>query len=76
MNSLQHGVFRHDELIRVYAPPNLHSVMPGNKVMLRSGGPCMIVDSVIDKEHAYCSWDENGVRVAEWLMAMGCNPIL
>lgn len=64
MNS---AVFDINDLVLVYAPPNLYSVMPGNAVMLRSGGPKMIVDYVIgervgDKHEAACSWDYEGVR--------------
>ena len=61
------GVFDINDLVVVYAPPNLYSVMPGNAVMLRSGGPKMIVDYTIgdrvgDKHEAVCSWTVNGIR--------------
>ena len=59
MNS---GFFNESDLVKVYAPPNLFSVMPGNLVMLRSGGPKMIVDYQDDAGMAVCSWAVNGTR--------------
>lgn len=52
------GIFDINQLIACYAPPNLHSVMPGNRVMLRSGGPEMVV----------CDVDESGRAVCQWLV--------
>jgi uncharacterized protein YodC (DUF2158 family) len=49
-------VFRSDDLIRCYAPPNLRAVMPGNKVMLRSGGPEMTVSYTDRHGRAVCQW--------------------
>jgi uncharacterized protein YodC (DUF2158 family) len=48
--------FNEEDLVRCYAPPNLLSVMPGNHVMLRSGGPCMIVEDTNEKGEVICSW--------------------
>jgi uncharacterized protein YodC (DUF2158 family) len=52
-----------DDLVRCYAPPNLRSVMPGNRVMLRSGGPEMIVRETLPGDRARCDWtDSSGKR--------------
>jgi uncharacterized protein YodC (DUF2158 family) len=59
--SLQQGMFKEQDLIAVYALPNLHSVMPGNEVMLRSGGPNMIVSDVAENGDAICKWEADGV---------------
>ncbi len=57
---LKSAVFDRTQLISCYAPPNLRSVMPGNRVMLRSGGPEMIVSGVDDKGRAICQWLSHG----------------
>ena len=57
---MQSGVFKAEDLILCYAPPNLHSVMPGNRVMLRSGGPEMIVSGTDENGHAVCQWEDKG----------------
>lgn len=58
---MQRGVFDASELVKVFSRPNLHSVMPGNKVMLRSGGPRMIVrETTEDGKSAVCDWDDDG----------------
>jgi uncharacterized protein YodC (DUF2158 family) len=49
------------DLIQCYAPPNLRSVMPGNKVMLRSGGPEMTVCDTLPNGDAWCQWMADGV---------------
>lgn len=49
------------DLIRCYAPPNLRSVMPGNRVMLRSGGPEMTVADTDAEGRAVCQWMADGV---------------
>lgn len=51
------GTFDAKDLIIAYAPPNLRSVMPGNRVMLRSGGPEMTV----------CDTDAQGMAVCQWM---------
>lgn len=48
--------FSATELITCYAPPNLRSVMLGNRVMLRSGGPEMTVCDVDAAGRAICQW--------------------
>ena len=48
------------QLVVCYAPPNLRSVMPGNRVMLRSGGPEMTVCDVDGKGRAFCQWVVDG----------------
>ena len=48
--------FDASKLVTCYAPPNLGSVMPGNRVMLRSGGPEMTVCDVDEKGRAVCQW--------------------
>jgi len=58
-------VIPEQDLIPVYAPPNLLSVMPGNKVMLRSGSPCMTV-SIAEEGRAYCQWEEDGKLSGDW----------
>ena len=50
------GTFSVSDLVQVYAPANLHSVMPGNKVMLRSGGPEMTVYDTAPNGDALCQW--------------------
>lgn len=50
------NVFSTDLLIPCYAPPNLRSVLPGNRVMLRSGGPEMIVSGTDSDGRAVCQW--------------------
>lgn len=53
--------FNESNLVKVYAPPNLHSVMPGNQVMLRSGGPRMTVYDVAANGDALVSYvDDEG----------------
>lgn len=58
--ALETGTFSADELIHCYSPPNLLSVMPGNRVMLRSGGPEMIVMDNRPDNHALCMWEGDG----------------
>lgn len=53
---IESGKFDPSDLVPVYALPNLRSVMPGNKVMLRSGGPEMTVSDVDAAGNAICSW--------------------
>ncbi|WP_426195080.1 DUF2158 domain-containing protein [Massilia sp. DWR3-1-1] len=48
--------FNVGDLVVCYAPPSLRSVMPGNRVMLRSGGPEMTVCDVNDQGQALCQW--------------------
>lgn len=57
---MQTGIFAADDLIRCYAPPNLRSVMPGNRVMLRSGGPEMTVSDIDNQGRAVCQWMAQG----------------
>jgi uncharacterized protein YodC (DUF2158 family) len=57
---MKRGVFNEADLIRCYAPPNLLSVMPGNRVMLRSGGPEMTVYDVAENGDALCQWMAGG----------------
>jgi uncharacterized protein YodC (DUF2158 family) len=54
------GIFDCNDLVICYAPPNLLSVMPGNHVMLRSGGPDMIVADVTPEGDAICQWMAEG----------------
>ena len=83
MSKLNEGSFRAEDLVLCYAPANLYSVMPGNKVMLRSGGPKMtVVESWIDeKDHdnskALCMWgnDEEYKETYKktfWLVCLTC----
>lgn len=58
---MESGEFDENDLVRCYALPNLLSVMAGNKVMLRSGGPEMIVAGTDINGYAICHWIENGV---------------
>lgn len=53
---LNHEYFDNSRLVACYAPPNLRSVMPGNKVMLRSGGPEMTVCDINELGQALCQW--------------------
>lgn len=52
--------FETSQLIACYAPPSLRSVMPGNRVMLRSGGPEMVVCDVDADGRAVCQWLADG----------------
>lgn len=54
------GTFNTADLIQCYAPPSLRSVMPGNRVMLRSGGPEMTVSDVDEQGMAVCQWMSGG----------------
>ena len=54
------GTFDTSQLIICYAPPNLLSVMPGNRVMLRSGGPEMTVCDTDSAGRAICQWLVDG----------------
>ncbi|MCY0910853.1 DUF2158 domain-containing protein [Massilia antarctica] len=55
------GTFNVSDLVECYAPPNLRSVMPGNRVMLRSGGPEMTVIGMTHTGHVACNWMVNGL---------------
>ncbi|HEX8615654.1 MAG TPA: hypothetical protein VF800_30600 [Telluria sp.] len=55
------GTFNAADLVKCYAPPNLHSVMPGNRVMLRSGGSEMTVCDTLSNGDALCQWISAGV---------------
>lgn len=57
---MHHGVFEVGQLVVCCAPPNLLSVMPGNRVMLRSGGPEMTVCDTNAKGQAICQWVSGG----------------
>ncbi|MTW11418.1 DUF2158 domain-containing protein [Pseudoduganella eburnea] len=54
------AVFSAADLLPTYAPPSLREVMPGNRVMLRSGGPEMIVCDVTATGAAQCQWMVDG----------------
>ncbi|MDQ2822053.1 MAG: DUF2158 domain-containing protein [Pseudomonadota bacterium] len=56
--------FNVSDLAHCYAPPNLRSVMPGNKVMLRSGGPEMTVCDMNEQGQALCQWMDGDRMVA------------
>lgn len=58
---MQTATYDARDLIRCYAPPNLRSVMPGNRVMLRSGGPEMTVSDNDEHGRAVCQWMLDGV---------------
>lgn len=62
---MQTATFPHNQLIGCYAPANLRSVMPGNRVMLRSGGPEMIVADVDGDGRAVCQWMDGAVLQRE-----------
>lgn len=62
--SFRRGEFDVCALVKTYAPPNLLSVMPGNKVMLRSGGPEMTVCDVDEHGKAVCQWEGAGGNFA------------
>lgn len=53
--------FDPSKLVVCYAPPNLRSVMPGNRVMLRSGGPEMTVCDMDGAGRAICQWLIDGM---------------
>lgn len=60
-NSMNQGIFELSQLVICYAPPNLREVMPGNRVMLRSGGPEMTV----------CDTDAEGRAIVQWMTDEG-----
>jgi uncharacterized protein YodC (DUF2158 family) len=73
MSNMNSESFKQGDLILLYAPPNLRSVMPGNKVMLRSGGPCMIVEEYIEKEDsAVCKWNGEGTELNRATFPLAC----
>lgn len=55
---MNHGIFDCGQLVQCYAPANLRSVMPGNRVMLRSGGPEMTVCDTDDQGRAVVLWED------------------
>ena len=57
---MRSGTFDASQLVICYAPPNLRSVMPGNHVMLRSGGPEMTVCDMDGVGRAVCQWLVDG----------------
>lgn len=70
---MKQGTVDTDDLIKVYSVPNLRSVMPGNRVMLRSGGPEMIVrETSQDGDHAVCDWDDGDGRRQTHTFALVC----
>lgn len=52
------------------APAVAFSCQPGSHVRLRSGGPEMVVQLVLD-DHALCEWEQNGATCSE-LIAVVC----
>lgn len=62
---MNRGTFDASDLVASYAPPNLLSVMPGNKVMLRSGGPEMTVCDVTPNGMAVCQYMGEYKGIAE-----------
>lgn len=68
---IEHGLFDAADLVRCYARPNLRSVMAGNKVELRSGGPEMTVVETDGADHAIANWlDANGtLQTARFALA-------
>ena len=69
LSMLNEEDFHADDLVACYAPPNLRSVMPGNRVMLRSGGPEMIVTRQIDDDIAEVRWGADGEYISLFLLA-------
>lgn len=61
---MNQGRFDAGKLIACYAPPSLRSVMPGNKVMLRSGGPEMTACNTNEQGEAVCQWMADGQLVS------------
>ena len=52
--------FNENDLVEVYGPASLGKVWPGNKVMLRSGGPKMTVVKQWNDCEALCMWGDDG----------------
>lgn len=69
--SIESQIYSADSLVRCYAPPSLLEVMPGNRVMLRSGGPEMIVWDVPVPGQAKCQWMQDG-QLQSHLFALEC----
>jgi uncharacterized protein YodC (DUF2158 family) len=69
---MNEGTFSAEDLVACYAPPNLRSVMPGNKVMLRSGGPEMIVTGVDAGGYAICVWPNDAGILQRRAFALEC----
>lgn len=70
--ALNAGMFHSSELVAVYAPPNLREVMPGNRVMLRSGGPEMIVCEAFDNGTALCNWADPSGALHSHIFDLRC----
>lgn len=63
------ALFNTDDLVKCYQPPKLYSVSEGNRVMLTSGGPEMIVcdhSGVAPDGWADCQWiAEDGALIKQ-----------
>jgi len=69
---MNHGTFDVNDLIQVYSPPSLGSVMPGNQVMLISGGPCMTVCDTDPEGRAICQWMDNDGVLQSYPFPLEC----
>lgn len=65
------STYNADDLTVCYAPPSLREAMPGNRVMLRSGGPEMIVCDVPAAGQANCQWMQDGQLLSQ-VFALEC----
>lgn len=72
MNILSTESFKEEDLVKVYAPPNLLSVMPGNKVMLRSGGPKMTVIDQVGDTMAEVMWEYEEGKTMTHIFNLTC----
>jgi uncharacterized protein YodC (DUF2158 family) len=59
------GTFATKDLVRLPRKPMLARVWPGNRVMLASGGPDMIVMDV-DGDMVMCWWDDESGKTHKY----------
>lgn len=61
---LRQGEFRTSDLMRLPRPPMLARVWQGNRVMLASGGPSMVVMDT-DGDQVTCWWDDGSGKAQQ-----------
>ena len=58
--NINRGESKEKGLAESHGPASLGKVWPGNKVMLRSGGPKMTVIKQWNDHEALCEWGDDG----------------
>lgn len=66
---MNQGIFSVDDLVVLPRKPMLAKVWPGNKVMLASGGPDMIVMDV-DGDNVTCWWDDEAGKTHKYVFSI------